>query len=69
MQCMYCGCTKSKVINTTKAEKKILRERKCQSCGKYFWTKETSTPEEQCFIRRELYMIREMRKGAKQCEK
>ena len=62
MRCVYCGGDKTKVVNTTKTETKVLRERKCLSCRRDFWTKETSTPEEQSDLRRELYLVREIKK-------
>ena len=62
MECIYCGSHETKVVNSAKAENEVLRERVCQSCLKRFWTKETATPEEQCFIKSQLEKIRRYNK-------
>ena len=60
MQCIYCGCPESRVTDTAKAEKKVIRERVCQSCHKRYWTEETSPVNTQVFLMKQLTKCREL---------
>lgn len=42
MQCERCGYDKTKVSETAKLKKCVLRERVCLCCGKTFYTEETA---------------------------
>lgn len=63
MQCIYCGSPKSKVTETIAAETKVLRKRKCELCGKYFYTKETAEASNQIFCKYELSKRRYQRRS------
>lgn len=58
MQCLYCISSDTKVTDSVKTGKKILRERTCQSCHKRFYTEGTRSITEQTAIRNQLRITR-----------
>ena len=40
MKCPYCGCKRSRVIDTARKEMSIRRRRECRDCGRRFSTME-----------------------------
>lgn len=70
MQCLYCLSSDTKVTDSAKVDKKILRERTCQSCHKRFYTEETRAITEQIAIRNKLHIARDInRKKERNSEK
>lgn len=66
MQCMYCGSPDTRVPESVKTGKKVLRERTCKSCGKSFYTEETAADiSRQYIVKAELRRVREL-KGRKE---
>lgn len=60
MKCFYCGSQDTKVVNCGKTENKVIRERVCQSCGKRFYTEETTAElSRQIEVKKELVKVRE----------
>lgn len=62
MRCIYCDSSESRVVDTAKVEKKVIRERVCQSCYKRFWTEETSPVNTQAFLMKQLRKSRSLAK-------
>lgn len=60
MQCIYCGCPESRVTDTSKVGRSVIRERVCQSCHKRYWTEETSPVKSQVFLMKQLNKNREL---------
>lgn len=60
MQCLYCSSSDTKVTDSVKTGKKILRERTCQSCHKQFYTEETRAITDQIAIRNQLHITRDI---------
>ncbi len=44
MKCPYCGCTKTKVIDTRPLSSENIRTRVCKECKRSFDTKENYFP-------------------------
>lgn len=65
MECLYCLSPDSKVTNSVKDGKKVLRERVCKSCHKRFYTEETRDITKQLRIKAQLCKLREF-KGRKE---
>lgn len=59
MECLYCASPDTKVTDSVKYGKTILRERVCKSCHKRFFTEETRSITEQLRIRDQLRINRE----------
>ena len=61
MECIYCGSPDTKVTDTAKNGKRTLRERTCQSCGKWFCTEETAADiSRQYILKNELKAVRRL---------
>lgn len=43
MECVFCGNTNVAVIGSVVDDKRVIRERKCQDCGKKFYSEEIGT--------------------------
>jgi len=46
MNCPYCDCDKTKVVDVKRGPDEIVRRRKCTNCGKSFHTLESDIPDE-----------------------
>lgn len=65
MRCIYCRYDKTKVADSVKSNRSVLRKRVCLCCGKSFYTEETAgTLEKQNGIRGQLRCLREINKTA-----
>ena len=64
MECIYCRYDKTKVMDSVKAKRSVLRKRVCLCCGKEFYTEEKvgTTIYEQNGIREQLKRLREINK-------
>ena len=64
MKCIYCNSTETKVTDSVKANRSVLRKRVCSCCGKGFYTEEKvgATIYEQNGIREQLKRLREINK-------
>lgn len=58
MQCIYCNYDITKVTDTGKTKKTVLRKRACMCCGKEFYTEERADITKQMVHRSNLLAAR-----------
>lgn len=67
MKCIHCGSPDTRVSESAKTGKKVLRRRECKSCGQWFCTEEIAADiASRNILKHELQKIRKLnrKKGA-----